>query len=178
MTKVAIPLTALAICYVLFFAYVIASYGDLPETVASHFDISGQPNGWMSRDSCVGFTLGLGILMPAFIVGMMANAGRISVSFVNLPHREYWLAPERRQAALALLLRYSLWFACMNVLFVTGLHWLIVQANLPALSPPALGPHAPGPHLSGLGISLVAGGFVAGTGVWVALLLRHFSKIN
>ena len=168
MTKVAIPLTALAICYVLFLGYVISSYGDLPAKVASHFDIQGQPNGWMSRETCVGFTLGLGILVPAFIVGMMAGAGRIPVSFINLPHRNYWLAPERRQAALAILLRYSLWFACMNVLFVTGLHWLIVQANLPGQEQ----------HLSGLGIILVAGGFLAGTGIWVRLLVRHFSKIG
>src|ERR1700722_14304625 len=168
MTRLAIPLTVLAICYVLFFGYVIASYGDLPAKVASHFDITGRPNGWMSRETCVGFTLGLGILMPAFIVGMMAGAGRIPVSFINLPHRDYWLAPERRQAALAILLRFSLWFACMNVLFVTGLHWLIVQANL-SNQPP---------HLSGPGIILVAGGFLAGTGVWVRLLTRHFSKIT
>jgi hypothetical protein len=168
MTRLAIPLTALAICYAFFFSYVIASYDDLPARVASHFDIYGQPNGWMSRETCVGFTLGLGVLMPAFIVGMMGGAGKIPVSFVNLPHRDYWLAPDRRQAALAILLRYSLWFACMNVLFVTGLHWLIVQANPP---------HQP-PHLSGLGIALVAGGFLAGTGVWVRLLLRHFSKIT
>jgi hypothetical protein len=173
MTKVAIPLTALAICYVWFFACVIATYGELPAQVASHFDISGRPDGWTSRESCVGFTLGLGILMPAFIVGMMAGAGRIPVSFINLPHREYWLAPDRRRAALALLLRYSLWFACLNVLFVTGLHGLIVQANLPIH-----GAHTQSPHLSGLGITLVAGGFVIGTIVWIALLLRHFSKIT
>jgi uncharacterized membrane protein len=166
--KLIAPLFTLAICYVLFFGYVISSYDDLPARVASHFDIEGQANGWMSRDVCVGFTLGLGILMPALIIGMMAGAGKIPVSFINLPHREYWLAPERRQAALAILLRFSLWFACMNVLFVTGLHWLIVQANKTGT----------GPHLSGLGISLVAGGFLAGTGIWVVLLLRHFSKIG
>ena len=166
--KLIIPLLVLAVCYVLFFGYVNATYGDLPAKVASHFDIEGQPNGWMSRETCVGFTLGLGILMPAFIVGMMGGAGRIPVSFINLPHRDYWLAPERRQAALAILLRFSLWFACMNVLFVTGLHWLIVQANLPGQSP----------HMGGLGIALVTGGFLAGTGVWVLLLLRHFSKIT
>jgi hypothetical protein len=166
--KLAAPILALVICYVLFITYVIASYGELPARVASHFDIQGQPNGWMSRDSCVGFTLGLGVLMPAFIVAMMANAGRIPVSFINLPHRDYWLAPERRQAALAILLRYSLWFACLNVLFVTGIHWVIVQANL----------SGHGPHLQGLGITLVAGGFVGGTGVWLVLLLRHFSKIG
>ncbi|MCE0523280.1 MAG: DUF1648 domain-containing protein [Methylacidiphilales bacterium] len=168
MIKVAIPLTALAICYVLFFGYVFSSYGDMPAKVASHFDIEGRPNGWMSREVCVGFTLGLGILVPVFVVGMMAGAGRIPVSFINLPHRDYWLAPERRQAALAVLRIYSLWLACMTVLFATGLHWLIVQANLPG--------H--GEHLSGFGILFVAGGFLAGTGVWTALLLRHFSKIG
>jgi hypothetical protein len=167
MSKLALPLASLVICYLLLFSYVWASFDDLPAKVASHFDIQGRPNGWMSRETCVGFTLGLGLLMPALIVGMMSGAGRIPVSFINLPHRDYWLAPERRQPALAVLLHYSLWFACMNVLFVTGLHWLIVQANLAG----------PGPHLSGLGISLVSGGFLVGTAVWVILLLRHFSKI-
>ena len=106
--------------------------------------------------------------MPAIIIGMMGGAGKIPVSFVNLPHRDYWLAPERRRVALAILLRYSLWLASMTVLFITGIHRLIVQANQPGQAP----------HLSGLGIALVAGIFLAGTGVWVVLLLRHFSKIT
>jgi len=165
--KLIAPLTALAICYILFFAYVASSYGELPARVASHFDILGRPNGWMSRETCVGFTVGLGIFMPALVVGAMAGADRIPVSFINLPHRDYWLAPERRRETSSLLLLYALWFACLNVLFVTGLHGLIVQANLPGQ----------GQHLSGIGITLVAGGFLAGTGVWGALLLRHFSRI-
>lgn len=166
--KLAAPIIALTLCYIFFFGYVASSYGDLPAKVASHFDIYGRPNGWMNREVCVGFTLGLGILVPAIIVGMMGGAGKIPVSFVNLPHRDYWLAPERRKEALALLLRYSLWFACMNVLFFTGLHWLIVQANTANAEK----------HLSGISLAVVAGGFLAGTGVWIRLLLRHFSKIT
>ena len=168
MAKLAIPLALLAICYVIFFAYVAGTYGELPEKVASHFDMAGHANGWMSRDSCVGFTIGLGILMPAFIVGVMAGAGKIPISFINLPHRDYWLAPERRKAALGVLFRYSLWFASLNVLFVTGLHGLIVQANRPG----------GGTHLSGIGLGMVVGGFLAGTAVWVLLLVRKFSKIG
>jgi uncharacterized membrane protein len=168
MTRLAIPLTALVICYVVFFGYVISSYSELPARVASHFDIEGRPNGWMSRDLCAGFSVGLALLLPGIIISMMAGAGKIPVSFINLPHRDYWLAPERRQAALAILLRYALWLSCMNVLFVTGLHWLIVQANIPGVAS----------HFSGLGIALVAGLFLAGTGLWTVLLLRHFSKIT
>jgi len=166
--KLIAPLLSLAICYVLFFGYVISSYGDLPAKVASHFDIYGRPNGWMSREMCVGFTLGLGILLPAFVIGMMGGAGKIPVSFINLPHRDYWLAPERRKAAVAILLRYSLWFASLNVLFVTGIHWLIVQANASATER----------HLSGVGLAIVLGGFLAGTAIWLRLLLRHFSRIT
>jgi hypothetical protein len=162
------PIAALIICYALFFTCVIASYSDLPAKVASHFDLLGRPNGWMSREACVSFTVGLGIVAPAFTIVMMGGAGRIPVSFLNLPHRDYWLTPDRRQAALAILLRYSIWFSCLMVLFLTGLHWLIVEANCQSESP----------HLSGIGISTIAGGFVIGTGIWTALLLRHFSKIR
>jgi hypothetical protein len=56
----------------------------------------------------------------------------------------------------------------MNVLFVAGLHGLIVMANW----------HGTPPHLSGIGILVIAGGFLAGTGFWVASLLQHFSKIT
>jgi uncharacterized membrane protein len=166
--KLIAPLLALAICYVLFFGYVITSYAGLPAHVASHFGIDGRPNGWMSREVCVGFTLSLGIFLPAIIVRTMATTGRIPVSFVKLPNRDYWLAQERRKATLAILLHYSLWLACMSVLFVTGLHWLIVQAN------PSVGE----PHLSLIGIALVTGGFLVGTGIWVIFLRRHFSKIT
>jgi len=165
--KLIAPLLSLAICYVLFFGYVISSYGDLPAKVASHFDIFGQPNGWMSRNACVEFSLGLAILVPALIIGMMAGAGRIPVSFINLPHRDYWMSPERRQAAVAVLLRYALWFSCLNVLFVTGLHTLIVMANW----------HGDSPHLSGIGITVIAGAFLIGTGWWLVSLLKHFSEI-
>ncbi len=162
------PIAALVFCYILFFAWIALSYGELPAKVASHFDILGQPNGWMSRDTCVGFTIGLGVLIPALVIGMMGGAGRIPVSFINLPHRDYWMAPERRQAAVAILLRYSLWFSCLNVLFVAGLHTLIVMANGQGSTP----------HLSGIGILIIAGGFLAGTGLWTKSLLRHFSKIT
>jgi uncharacterized membrane protein len=163
-----VPLLTLAICYAIFFVYIAVSYGSLPSHLATHFDMEGQPNGWMSRNQCVEFTIGLGVLMPAFIIAIMSGAGKIPVSFVNLPHREYWLEPQRRQETLGILTHYALWFACMNVLFVTGLHWLIVQANSPGQTP----------HLNGWGIAILAGAFLAGTGVWVRLLVRHFSKIQ
>ena len=45
MVKLAIPIVLLVICYVIFFAYVAGTYGELPEKVASHFDSAGHANG-------------------------------------------------------------------------------------------------------------------------------------
>jgi uncharacterized membrane protein len=157
-------LITLAICYAILFYYVSTTQDSLPPRIATHFDLYGQPNGWMSRDQLTTFILGFGILLPAFVVAVMAATGWIPVSFVNLPHRDYWLAPERRQATASRLLHFGLWFASANVLFITGLQWLIVQANLPGA----------GQHLSGLGLALVAGGFLLATGIWCTLLIRQF----
>ncbi len=159
------PLSTLALSYVLFFGYLIGSYDSLPQHVASHFDFQGQPDGWMSRNDLVGFTVGLGIFMPAVLVGLMASAGRIPVHLVNLPNRDYWLAPERRKETSSVLLYYALWFASMNVLFVTGVHWLVVQANKAGGSQ----------HLDETGIVIVLGGFLLGSGLWIGLLKRQFS---
>jgi hypothetical protein len=160
------PIIVLTACYLLFFSYVYSSYGDLPARVASHFDAAGHPNGWMSRDGVVDFTLGLGILMPAFVLATMAGAGWLPSHLVNLPNREYWLAPERRPAVRRVLLCFGLWFCCLNVLFVTGLHYLIVGANGPGTSP----------QLNGVGLAAVAGGFLGAILIWSGFLLRYFMR--
>ena len=165
--KLTTPIVVLVFCYVIFFCYVALSYVDLPAKVATHFGIDGQPNGWMSHNGIVAFTIGLGIFVPALIVWMMATTGRIPVSFVKLPNRDYWLAIERRKTTLAILFQHSLWLASTCVLFFTCVHWLIVQAN------PADGQI----HLSLISLALVTGGFLLATGVWVIFLRRKFTKI-
>ncbi len=76
MMRWAVPLSLLALSYVLLAGYVWISYASLPAKVASHFDLGGEPNGWMSRDMCVELTLGLGVLLPGVILAMMAARGK------------------------------------------------------------------------------------------------------
>jgi uncharacterized membrane protein len=156
----------LAFTYALFFGYVAATYSGLPAKIASHFDFNGNPDGWMPRADCTGIMIAVAIIIPALVIGSMAGAARIPVSFINLPHRDYWLAPERRQSALAVLQRYSIWFAALNVLLLTGLQWLTVAAN-----------HRAGSHLDMTRFAALLALYLVGTVAWTVLLLRHFSKI-
>jgi uncharacterized membrane protein len=167
MNKLAVPLLCLAAAYAFLFGYVAISYPQLPPKVASHFDLHGNPDGWMSRASSTEIMLAVAILAPGIVVVTMAGAGRIPISFINLPHRDYWLAPERRTAALDVLRRYGLWFATLNVLFLTGLQALTVDANL---QPP---PHQLNMQHLLIGAIL----YLALTVLWTIRLLRHFAKV-
>lgn len=153
--------------YVCFVGYVFATTSQLPERVATHFDSSGQPNGWMTRSGHLLFTLGFGFVFPLFVVAICSLFRFMPDDLFNLPDRDYWLAPERRAATCAYFRDQSLWFACMAVVFVTGIHHLILRAN--SQTPPVLSM----PLLLGL-----AGCFLAGVAVWAITLLRHFKRPN
>lgn len=70
----------------------------LPDRVATHFGIDGQPNDWMSRTSSTLMLCGIQLGLPLFLAGVMSLANRLPDSMINIPHREYWLHPDRRAA--------------------------------------------------------------------------------
>ena len=137
----------------------------MPERVATHFNGSGEPNGWMSRSANQMFMLAFGLAFPLFVVLLCYLTRFLPSGLVNIPRRDYWLAPERRNETSDYLVRHSLWFACLAVCFVIGIQYSIVQAN--RLTPP---------HLSTPILLSVAGSFLAGTAVWVVVLFHHFRR--
>ena len=166
MKKLLLPVALLFMCYAVFFGYIAATYGSLPPRVASHFGIDGRANGWMSREGLLEFILGFGILVPAFVVESMSIVGWLPVSFVNLPNRDYWLAPERRRETSAVMLQYSFWLASLCVLLMTGLQFLVVKANT----------IYHGAHTDGAETLWLLGGFLAGMVIWIVVFKRRFRR--
>jgi hypothetical protein len=86
---------------------------------------------------------------------------------VNLPHKEYWLAAERRGETMRYLSMKLGWFACavlFLLLFVTS---EAIYANMPW--------H--GQFNIGATFARLFW-FVAFLGIWTILLLRHFNRIT
>lgn len=156
---------ALVILQVAFLIFVTMSAAHLPERVASHFNAAGVANGWMAKSTYVRFIAGFGVIFSLlWAVGLPLLLRATPVSVWNLPHRDYWLAPERRgetQAYLAVQLR---WIACLTVGFTAGVHASVVQANLGAA------PHLTGPISAVTAIFLVAGA------AWTFVFWRHFAR--
>ncbi|HTX64586.1 MAG TPA: DUF1648 domain-containing protein [Opitutaceae bacterium] len=102
----------------------------LPALVATHFNAAGEVNGWMSRAYFLryelGFTLGMGALFTtlAFLCVVLPAA------LINLPRKDYWLAPERSTDTRRRLAGMALACGCGAEAFFIFLHQQLYLANL------------------------------------------------
>ncbi|MCE9608772.1 MAG: DUF1648 domain-containing protein [Chthoniobacter sp.] len=162
-----LPLLALATLILGFATDVLLTAHQLPVQLATHFGTDGQANGWMARAGHVRFMLGIGLGVPLSIVLIIAIVSRLGGAGLNIPNRQYWLAPERRAQTLAFVQRQMVWFACLLVLFFVMIHHLILWAN--AHTPAMLSP-------SGLWIPIAL--FLAAIVAWTVAFIRPFRRTS
>ncbi|MEA3209942.1 MAG: hypothetical protein QOE70_2999 [Chthoniobacter sp.] len=160
-----LPLAVLGLACLGLAGYVWCSAPQLPERVATHFGLHGEPNGWMSRGGYVQFTIAFGLGLPGFLLLIFALIRAANGKGLNIPNREHWLAPERREETLSFMGRHGAWLACLMVGFFAGLHHLIIVANVS--SPPSL-PNAQ--------LGLMVSAFLGAVAIWVVVLYRRFSR--
>jgi uncharacterized membrane protein len=156
--------------YILFLAlaagFVWISSRALPDVVASHFGGSGLANGYMSHDGYVAFMLALLVGLAVFVVLLPNWLIAVPGARINLPNRDYWLAPERRAATVATLRGFMLRIGTLLTAILVYAHWLVVEAN--ALTPPRLDNTW---FLAGLAV------FVLATLASVAGLIVRFARV-
>ena len=123
------PLILLALFYLFFFSTLIMTANDLPDPVASHFNGRGNPDNWIERSSYLLFTVWLALFLPGVVIGLCYAVRFMPDSVINLPRRDYWLAPGRRHETFYHVFRQSIWFGCLAIAFVIGIHLIVLEAN-------------------------------------------------
>ena len=151
------PLTVVLIEWVM-----IGSH--LPERVATHFGADGLPNGWMSSSGAFLFQVALISGMGAVFTLAVPALCRAAPTLVNIPNRDYWLAPERRDEGIE---KITVWMSAFWLVFGSGIALIGAYAMSVNVGPE---PHRlpTAPFLALIGALLV---FTAG---WVAALHRAF----
>jgi len=119
-------LFVLAVCVLQAMVY----YPKLPQLLASHFNAAGRANGWSSKEMFFGLQGFIVCLLTAFFWLFPAQLHRFPDRLINLPHKDYWLAPERRAATLAAVGDALTWFGCAALLLMLGVTQLVIQYNL------------------------------------------------
>ena len=132
----------------------------LPHVIASHFDVGGRPNGWMSREAFVGVYVGVVVLLTVVFSGIRF----VPASLWNLPNKEYWLAPGRRDATIARVAAEMATFANATLALVLVTFELAFRANLSG------GTFAAG------AMSIVLGAYLVFTVVRLVRFVRGWSR--
>ena len=134
-------LAMMGLAIVLTVVQLVVYGGQLPDTVASHFDGNGTANGWMSRGAFLGLCIGTQFGMSALIALIAWTLPRIPVSLLNIPNREYWLDETRRESTLRINQNMLLLIGGMTAMLLVVVFQMTIVANLqptPNLSGPAI----------------------------------------
>jgi uncharacterized membrane protein len=152
-------------------AQAMRAFALLPARVASSFGGSGVARGWMGKEGFFVMYAVL-ILLAAFVGFALPRAiARGSSAQLNLPNKAYWLAPERRELAMALLARSMAWFGCGLLLFEVLVIELVIRANLQAQS-------GGQPRLANGPFAVLLVGFLVFTFSWTVRMILRFAKPN
>lgn len=146
---------------ILFLAHLAYYHSSLPERVASHFNAAGEPNGWMSKNAFFAFEIVLYGLVVGLILLVPLGLRRLPVRFINLPNRDYWLAPERRAQTVQTLADKTGMFLLALLPLLIAMNQLVFRANVRRenLSPASW---------------IVLAAFVLFTVTWTFKLVRQF----
>jgi uncharacterized membrane protein len=153
--------------FLVLFAFLHNAYyaPQLPPVVASHFDGSGNPNGWMPRQAFSLLYAGLIVLLAGMFLLTGRRIDRVPDRMVNLPNKAYWLDPSRREETHACFRQWGYRFGSATIAFLIATMHFVVRVNLGldrtlyALSP------------------LLLGAFLIFTGAAAISLIARFRKI-
>jgi len=137
-------------------------YPVLPAKMASHFDGAGRPNDWMAKGVFMAVYAGLIFGLAGIMILTALLIPKMPRFLVNLPHKEYRLAPQRRRQTLGCLPRSMFWFTDATLAFLIAVMQLTFHANL-----------QPQPAL-GATFWVVTGAYTAVIVVWAICYYRRF----
>lgn len=141
-------------------------YAQLPNVVASHFDGRGAANGWQTKQAFFTVFLGVTVLCVLVGFGLASLIGALPMRLINLPNKQYWLAPEHRAETLEWLKAYFGWFACALYVLMIVVYDYATQSNVHPDHPPSV---------VRLVYTLMV--FLAFVVVWLVRMFSRFSRV-
>ena len=138
----------------------------LPDKMASHFGQGGNPDGWMSKTTFLAFMIGMQFGLTAFLLGMGWVAGKLPISMVNIPNREYWLHEDRAADTLNYLAGMLAWITAATALLMVFVFQLSIQANLADETKLPMGPFL-----------IILGGYLVVITAIVIRMVMRFRKV-
>ena len=140
-------------------------YPLLPERMASHFDGTGRPDGFQSKDTFFALSASMLIVTVVLFGGLGALFRRIPSKWFNLPNRDYWLAPERREETIEGISGQMEWFGAASLALYLFVIQRVFETN-----------RTSEPKLDSGSLFVILGIYLMFTGVWIGRFVWRFRK--
>jgi uncharacterized membrane protein len=137
----------------------------LPERIATHFDGAGVANGFMTRVPYLVLMGFIAVGIPTLVLFGLRSAIRNAMGNLNIPNRQLWLTPERREASITWLFRHAARLAAGTSAFAFALHVALIRAN--SFVPP---------RLESTLATLLLAASLGGVLIWAFVLMRRFRR--
>lgn len=112
-----------------------AYYQTMPAVMASHFDTRGVANGWQSKNAFFAVLATVTALAAVLVLVVPRIVTILPAQYVNLPNKEYWLAPERVRDSREFMMQWFGWFGCALYAVLCFAFDYAVKSNLPGAQP-------------------------------------------
>lgn len=101
----------------------------LPEQVAIHFNIAGEPDGWASKWTNALFFCGMFLFLNLVYGGLPSLLKKIPIGLINIPNRDYWFAPARKESSLKTVGAFLSELAIFTNIFIAGIQLILFYSN-------------------------------------------------
>jgi uncharacterized membrane protein len=125
-----LPLAFFLVTAALCVAQAAHYYPLLPAKVASHFGSSGAPDGWMPKGPLIWTNISAVVMLALLLLGTASSMSQYPDSRIKLPHKDYWLAPQRREETFAVITDHFLWFGTATFLLLLDVFHQVFRFNL------------------------------------------------
>jgi uncharacterized membrane protein len=160
-----LPLYIVMFLFGVAIAQSIYFYPLLPDIVGSHFNAAGKVNGTSSKLGYFIAYFGSLAITSSFTQVLPLILKYIPTSLINLPHREYWLSGDRREASLQFLKVHFSWFGVAIMFLMVVIFHITFMANLNQIA-----------EINSLLFWFLLGAFLLFTIWWTVILVRRFPK--
>jgi len=94
-------------------------YPRLPETIASHYNIGGEPDATMSKQTIIIIHSATIIFLTLLFSIMIYFIPKLPRSMVDLPNDDFWLNENNREETFAVLRRFIFWLGSIVLGFLS-----------------------------------------------------------
>ena len=101
-----------------------------PGQMAAHFNIQGNPDRFVSKAEFFWFEFQIMLIVVGISILLQLLPVVLPPNLINMPNREYWLAPERREETIDRLNSFAAIMFGVILLMIHAVFEISVYANL------------------------------------------------